>query len=213
MDPKFIYYNDLKFQDNKVFTIKFSDGGRLVGVLFKKKKDYYLVSMSCFIEITNDLSKLTHYDDIKKMSDLSNTILKNGIDHSYKEKNLEVTFDEVKIELTPEKSNRALSVDVVEFFDYVTKQKRLVFIYSPYKELKEFGLKFENKKTGHIGGFNVMLKEENDKLYLEKELFFNKDKLLENLIKENDNKNVIFIKYKGKIYPFKLEITRAFLKK
>ena len=58
-----------------------------------------------------------------------------------------------------------------------------------------------------------MLKEENDKLYLEKELFFNKDKLLESLIKENDNKNVIFIKYKGKIYPFKLEITKAFKKK
>ena len=152
MDPIFIYYNDLKFQDNKTFTIEFSDGNRLDGLLFKKKKDYYLVSMSCFIEITNDLSEFTLYDDIKKISDLSNTILKNGINHSYKEKNLEVTLDDAKIELTPEKSNRALSVDVVEFFDYVTKQKRLVFIYSPYKELKEFGLKFENKKTGHIGG-------------------------------------------------------------
>ena len=89
----------------------------------------------------------------------------------YKEKNLKVTFDNVNIELTPEKSNRASSVDVVEFFYYVTKQKRLVFIYSPYKELKEFGLKFENRRTSHIGGYNVMLKEENDKLYLEKELF------------------------------------------
>ena len=130
--------------------------------------------MSCFIEITNDLSEFTHYGDIKKIFDLSNTILKNGINHSYQEKNLEVTFDDVKIELKQEKSNCALSVDVVEFFDYVTKQKRLVFIYSPYKQLKEFGLKFENKKTGHICGYNVMLKEENDKLYLKKELFFNK---------------------------------------
>ena len=89
----------------------------------------------------------------------------------YKEKNLEVTFDDVNTELTPEKGNCALSVDVVEFFDYVTKQKRVVFIYSLYKELKEFGVKFENKKTGRIGSYNVMLKEENDKLYLEKELF------------------------------------------
>ena len=168
MDPIFIYYNDLKFQDNKIFTIKFSDGDRLDRVLFKKKKDYYLVSMSCFIEITNDLSELTHYDNIKKISDLSNSILKNGVDHSYEEKNLEVTFNDVKIELTPEKSNHALSVEVVEFFDYVTKQKRLVFIYSPYKELKQFGLKFENKNTAHIGGYTVTLKEENDKLYLEK---------------------------------------------
>ena len=123
------------------------------------------------LEITSDFSELTLYDDIKKLSDLSNTIFKNGIDYLYKEKNLKVTFDNVNIELTPEKSNRASSVDVVEFFYYVTKQKRLVFIYSPYKELKEFGVKFENKKTGHIGSYNVMLKEENDKLYLEKELF------------------------------------------
>ena len=109
--------------------------------------------MSCFIEIRNDLSELTHYDNIKEISHLSNTILKNGIDHSYKEKNLEVTFDDVKIEFTPEKSNCALLVGVVEFFDYVTKQKGLVFIYSSFKELKEFGLKFEKKKkTGLIGG-------------------------------------------------------------
>ena len=107
--------------------------------------------MSCFIEITNDLSELTHHDNIKKISDLSNTVLKKESIIRIKKKNLEVTFDDVKIELTPEKSNRALSIDVVEFFDYVTKQKRLVFIYSSYKELKEFGLKFENKKTGHIG--------------------------------------------------------------
>ena len=147
MDLIFIYYNDLKFQDNKIFIIKFSNGNRLDGVLFKKKKDYYLVSMSCFIEITNDLSELTHYSNIKKISDLSNSISKNGIDHSYEEKNLKVTFDDVKIELTPERNNCPLSVDVVEFLDYVTKQKRLVFIYFPYKELKQFGLKSENKKT------------------------------------------------------------------
>ena len=167
MDPIFIYYNNLKFQGNKVFTIEFNNDDWLDRVLFKENI-LYLVSMSCFIEITNDLSELTHYDNIKKISDLSNTILKKESIIRIKKKNLEVTFDDVKIELTPEKSNRALSVDVVEFFDYVTKQKRLVFIYSPYKELKEFGLKFENKKTSHIGGYNVMLKEENDKLYLEK---------------------------------------------
>ena len=75
MDPIFIYYNDWKFQDNKIFTIEFSNGNRLDRVLFKKK-DYYLVSMSCFIEITNDLSELTHYDNIEEISHLSNTILK-----------------------------------------------------------------------------------------------------------------------------------------
>ena len=32
MDSIFIYYSDLKFQD-KIFTIEFSDGDRLDGVL------------------------------------------------------------------------------------------------------------------------------------------------------------------------------------
>ena len=49
-------------------------------------------------------------------------IKKTCKNHLYKEKNLEVTFDDVKIELTPEKSNRTLSVYVIDFFDYVTKQ-------------------------------------------------------------------------------------------
>ena len=127
---------------------------------------------SFFIEITNDLSELTHFDDIKKIFDLSNSILKNGVDYSYEEKNLEVTVNDVKIELMLEKSNRVLLVDVV--FDYVTKQKRLVFIYSSYKELKQFGLKFENKNTGHIDSYTVTLKGENDKLCLKKELFLTK---------------------------------------
>ena len=172
MDLVFIFYNNLKFEDNKKFTIEFSNDDRLQGVMFLKNNDYYLTSMSCYIQLTNDLTELTHYDDVKKISDLSNDILKNGIDYSYIEKELEVTFgDNVKIELEPIKCNRALSVEIVEFFDYVTKQKRFVLIYSPYKELKEFGLKFQRKKTRNIGRYTITMKEENDQLYLEKELF------------------------------------------
>ena len=38
MDPIFIYYKELEFQDNKIFIIEFSDGHRLGRVLFKKKR-------------------------------------------------------------------------------------------------------------------------------------------------------------------------------
>ena len=38
MDSIFIYYNDLKFQDKKIFTMEFSDGDQLDGVLFRKKR-------------------------------------------------------------------------------------------------------------------------------------------------------------------------------
>ena len=88
----FIYYNNLKFEENKTFTIGFSNEDRLQGKMFRKAKDYYLTSMSCFIQLTNDLTELMHFDDIKKISDLSHNILKNGTDHSYIEKVLEASF-------------------------------------------------------------------------------------------------------------------------
>ena len=102
--------------------------------------------MSCFIKLTQDLIELDHYDDIKKISEISNKILKNGVEHLYEEKTLEATFGDSSFEFLPEKSNRGLSLHQVEFFDEVTKRKRIVFVYSPYEEVKIFGLKFENKK-------------------------------------------------------------------
>ena len=36
--------------------------------------------MPCFIEITNDLSELDHYSKIIKILELSNKILKSGVE-------------------------------------------------------------------------------------------------------------------------------------
>ena len=105
--------------------------------------------MSCFIKLTQDLTELNHYEEIRNISKASNKILKNGVEHLYEEKKLEATFGNSNFEFLPEKSKRGLSLQAVEFFDYVTKRKRLVFVYSPYEELKIFGLKYDNKKRIH----------------------------------------------------------------
>ena len=55
--------------------------------------------------------------------------------------------------------------------------------------------------------------EENEKLYLAKERFFDKQKLLSDLVKEYDNKIVMFMRYRNQILPFKFELTRAYFKK
>ena len=146
MEPVFIYYNDLKFKEHLIFTVEFSNVDQLQGIMFRQARNYYLTSMSCYIQLTNDISKLTHYNEIKKIADLSNNILKNDVDHTYVGRDLEVFFDLGKQEFEVDKSNRALSVDVVEFFDYVTKQKRFVLIYSPYKELKKLWNEIQRRK-------------------------------------------------------------------
>ena len=106
-----------------------------------------------------------------------------------------------------------MSVEIVDFFDHVTKQKRYVFVYSPYIELEKFSLKFQNKKSSNIKGYIISLKEEKDKIYLEKEIFFNRERTLEQIFEENDRKNVIFLEYRRKIYPFKLKITKPYFEK
>ena len=123
MEPILIYYNNLEFKDNEVFTVEFSNEDQLQGIIFRKARDYYLTSMSFYIQLTNDISKLTHYKEIKKIADLLNSILKNGIDHTYIGRDLEVFFDIGKLEFEVGKSNRALSVEIVSFFEYVIKQK------------------------------------------------------------------------------------------
>ena len=214
MEPIFIYYNNLEFKEKKVFNVEFSNEDRIQGVIFRKDKDYYITSMSCFIELTTELSDVSQYKQIIEISNLSNEILKRGVDYKYKEKELEVTFgDGIRIDLNSTKENRSLSVETVEFFDHVTHQKRFVLIYSPYKELKTFGLKFEKQKsTGKIGGYTINMKEINNKQFLEKELFFNEN-IIENLFQNYEYKNVVFLKFRGRIYPMKLDIIKQYYNK
>ena len=213
MKPVFIYCDIVKFQNNdyKIFKVDFSNGDNLESVFFRKNKDYYITSMSSFITLKQDLKELKHYDDIKKISEISNEILKNGIKHLYKEKLLEATLEDIdqKIELQPDKSNIGLSVHVVDFFDEQTKTKGLVYVYSPYEELKKNGLKFVNKGK-NIYKHSINMKDEKEKLYLKKKLFFDKKKAIDEIIKEIDRKNTIFYKYNGELVPVKLSISDYF---
>ena len=42
--------------------------------------------MSCFIKLTQDLTELNHYEDIKKISEICDKIFKNGVEYLYEEK-------------------------------------------------------------------------------------------------------------------------------
>ena len=65
----------------------------------------------------------------------------------------------------------------------------------------------------------IYLKENNLQLFIlhikkdftQKEIYFNKLRLVSKVKKKNDDKNMIFSKYRDKIYPFKLEITETYI--
>ena len=172
MEPVFIYYKNLKFKENsKIFTADFSDEDRLQGIMFNKSKYYYLTSMSCYIQLTNEIEKLKECPDIKKIADLSEEILRDRVEIF--ENDLEVSYRNVKIDLIKDKSKQSQAEEVVEFFDYNLKRKRFALAYSLLNEIKKFKMTFKKDNTvrGNIGTYIVRMFTRNGKEYLEKEIF------------------------------------------
>ena len=83
MDPIFIYNNNLIFDENQRFILNFSDGDILKGVNFSKENDYFIMSMSCFTEVFNDITRLKQYNDIEKKSIIANRYIRNGLDYGF----------------------------------------------------------------------------------------------------------------------------------
>ena len=115
------------------------------------------MSMSCFIKVKNDISELKQYPAIEKIFELANKIIKNRVDHGYDSPEIEISYGGKTYEMDIFKVNRSKSVDVFEIFDhYLKKKKRFVLIYSPYKELLDYGIRFEKKiKQTDIAGYSL----------------------------------------------------------
>ena len=150
----------MKFAENKKFTLEFSDGDILQGKSFRKSRDYFLMSMACFIEIENDIMELTQYTDIEKISEFVNRIIKNGIDYGHKSAETEILYGGKTYEVDILKNNCSALVDVVEFFYHFLKRKRFVLIFSFYKELINFGITHEKKdKKSDITGYSLKIRK------------------------------------------------------
>ena len=199
MEPSFMYWSKLKFEgdkDYKKFNVNFSDGDRLDGVFFRKDKKYFITSLSTNIKIEKNLKKLEDYEKLKKVSKELNDTLKNG--SQYLHEDIELKIENVN-ELIPLKTKRKLATKSLEFFDENSKKKKKVLIYSPYKELKFFGLKFI-KENGIIDKYHInLVEDEKNNLFLEKKKFYDRDKIVEKIRKQYLLKNLIFMEENGKL--------------
>ena len=200
MEPVFMYWNEIEYvgDDNfKKFVVQFNDSDKLNGVVFRKDRDYFITSLSTNVKFNKDVKVLDDFKKIIEVSKKANEILKNGVDHFHENFTLEADLAGVN-DLTPNKTKRKLSVKSFNFFDEKTKKEKIVSIYSQYKELQFFGLKFV-KDNGNIYKYTIKLLEERDNLFLEKKFFYEKDKLIELVKKEFNYKNTIFIEQNGKL--------------
>ena len=207
MEPIFMYWNEVKFEgDNnyKKFTVNFNDEDRLDGVIFRKRKKYYIISLTTDIKIEKKISKLADYKKIEETSKKFNELLKNGPESLYE--NIELKIQDVN-NLQPIKTNRKKSTKSLEFFDVKIEKKKKSLIYSPYKELKYFGLHFE-KRNAIIDKYEINLVEDDNKNYfLEKKLFYDKKKIIEVIKKIYLYQNMFFMEDKGKLIVQPIDLT------
>ena len=98
--------------------------------------------MTCYVDLTVDITKLPNYAKIKQTSDLANAVLGGDIDFGYSRKELVLgKTSGSNLKFRSEKSRRDQYLEGVEFFDYENKKTKNVHIYSASKELKDRGLK------------------------------------------------------------------------
>ena len=210
MEPIFIYFNKLKFDnsDLKTFTITFGDGDLLDGVFFKKTHDYYITSMTSSITIEKDFKELKDYDNIKRVSDIAHEYLKNGINH-FKTLPLlssSIFYSKINEDLVQDKTEEALSIVEIAFIDLNTKNTNSVKVYSPYENLKIYSLKFSNKYLL----YNLDLITENDQFYINKKVQLRRSKrlLINNAIRKTNSENQFLIKYNGRYESLYLPIAK-----
>ena len=69
-------HSKIKNTENKKFASQFNEGDILQSIIFRKNRDNFLMSMTCFIEIENDITELTQYANIQKICEFANRIIK-----------------------------------------------------------------------------------------------------------------------------------------
>ena len=126
MEPIFIYYNDLKTDKQKKFTINFSDEDLLKDVVFRNNRDYYVTSMTSYVDLTVIITKLPKYDKTKEINNLVTVILRDGIDFSYGEKvqTPAGTNSGKKATYRADKSRRSKYIEKVEVLDVESRKTK-----------------------------------------------------------------------------------------
>ena len=84
MDPIFLYFDKLTFDKDKNFTLEFSNDDNITEVLLKQSKDYSVINIDCFIELSSDIKSSTLYKESKEVSDKANNISTKGVDFGFK---------------------------------------------------------------------------------------------------------------------------------
>ena len=78
MEPILIYFKEIALSKNDKFTLKFSRTDQIYKLHFSPKKDYFMTSMNCDLNLEQDIKNDGVLDEIKELSEKSRLLLQKG---------------------------------------------------------------------------------------------------------------------------------------
>ena len=159
MEPVYIYFKEIALDENNKFMLEFSQTDQIYNVHFSPKKDYFITSMNCNLDLQGDLKNTNILDETKEHSEKSRLLLEKcpvyqndiktvflwrGVPGSISEKtNFGIVLSAAHINIYSWH---------YKFYDVKKKKLRDCKIYPPYKHFKNRGFMFESLAfTYHVG--------------------------------------------------------------
>ena len=151
MELASIYLYETKFDQNK-FTLDFLTNESDFNVFFNKKTTYYITNLDANLildeENDDEIKKIASDQNIKKLSALSNELIKNSFNNNKKVNYVHLHWFDTNVY----KYNLKLNDDLIDLMSYKYKfldiKKNKIIdckIYNPYSHLK-YGIEFESEK-------------------------------------------------------------------
>ena len=81
MNPAFMYYNEITFNNDNKFILDFSNEKFVQKIKFFKRKDYFITSLNCNLKLKAITKEDKKKKEIEELSKISNLLLEKGSDY------------------------------------------------------------------------------------------------------------------------------------
>ena len=79
MEPILIYFKEIMLNENNRFKLEFSQTNQIYKVHFSPRKDYFITSINCDLNLVQDIKNDGKLDGIKELSEKSRLLLEKDL--------------------------------------------------------------------------------------------------------------------------------------
>ena len=171
MNPAFIYYNEITFNNDNKFILDFLNEQFVQKIKFFKRKDYFITSLNCNLKLKT-ITKEDKKKEIEELSKISNLLLEKGsdyqddIDYMLLDSSPKFNFNDFTRTYNYKKDSRITkNCFKYKFIDLKDKIIKDCEIWSPFQQFQNQGFLFERVRQPNPNNTFIMkLFQDNKKI-------------------------------------------------